>query len=209
MKKIICLAAMLMAAVGMQAQEESKSQWAVKPMVGATYSKIVYSAEDTKYKFGLAIGSEVLFQPKKLHGVSFSSGLLYTMQGMKEDPYNINASLDYLNVPLMVNYEIVKGLKLKAGVQLGYLLNAKASGESYGFHVELDVKSAMKPLYFSVPVGVSYNLPFGLVADFRYNFGITDVERSQGTVNGVSFLNMGSKGHHSTFMLTLGYQIDL
>jgi len=29
-----------MAAVGMQAQEESKSQWAVKPMVGATYSKV-------------------------------------------------------------------------------------------------------------------------------------------------------------------------
>jgi hypothetical protein len=210
------MAAMLMAAVGMQAQEESKSQWAVKPMVGATYSNIVGSGLDFSYRAGLAAGAEVLFQPGKLGGLSFSSGIIYAMQNSEiSDIINakVKYNFDYLNVPLMLNYEVVKGLKVKAGAQLGIRLRSKYSVKSVweldDYSMEYDAKDLTKPLYFSIPVGVSYNFPFGLVADFRYNIGVSDVERSNATINGVTYQNIGSRGHHSTFMLTLGYQIKL
>lgn len=208
-KKILIMAAMLIAALGMQAQEEKKSQWAVKPMVGATLNNIVGSGIDDSYKFGVAAGAEVLFQPKELRRLSLSCGLLYMMQGANEknDFYKVKGNFSYLNLPVLVNFEIVKGLKVKAGMQLGYLLSASASADNYGMTIEQDIKYAMKPWYFSIPVGISYELPFGLVADFRYHIGITDVERSQISLYGYTFDNVGSRGHHSTFMLTLGYQI--
>ena len=115
-KKILIMAAMLIAALGMQAQEEKKSQWAVKPMVGATLNNIVGSGIDDSYKFGVAAGAEVLFQPKELRRLSLSGGLLYMMQGANEknDFYKVKGNLSYLNLPVLVNFEIVKGLKVKA-----------------------------------------------------------------------------------------------
>ena len=123
-KKLIIMAALLTAALGMQAQEEKKSQWAVKPMVGATLNNIVGSGIDESYKFGVAAGAEVLFQPKELRRLSLSGGLLYMMQGANEknDFYKVKGNLSYLNLPVLVNFEIVKGLKVKAGMQLGYQL---------------------------------------------------------------------------------------
>jgi hypothetical protein len=215
MKKMIFMAAMLMAAAGMQAQEESKSQWAVKPMVGATYSKVFDSNVSNSYRLGVAAGAEVLFQPKTLGGFSVSSGILYaTQKSAISDVVNgsVKYKFEYLNVPLLLNYEVVKGLKVKAGVQLGFRLNAKydiGEWELLGYAGDVNAKDMTKPLYFSIPVGLSYNFPFGLVADFRYNIGVTNVLRSNPTIDGIDYQTTGSRGHHSTFMLTLGYQINL
>ena len=204
-----------MAVVGMQAQSEKKSQWAVKPMVGATYSKLLDSyAGDMSYRFGFAAGAEVLFQPDKLGRFGLSSGILYSkLRTEVSDVINANVtfSYSYLDVPLLVNYEIAKGLKIKTGLQLGIRLKANYKGEypsPWDDDAVFNMKSQTKPVCLSIPIGISYDLPYGFVADLRYSIGITPVQRYQeNIVNGVIYQNQGSRGHHSTFMLTLGYQI--
>ncbi len=55
--------------------------------------------------------------------------------------------LDYLNIPITANFYVLQGLALKTGVQLGFLLSAKAES--------LDVKDAYESVNFSIPIGLS------------------------------------------------------
>lgn len=226
MKKLILIACLLATSTGMLAQEKNKIQWAVKPMVGATLAKVTGDDYETDYKFGFAGGAEVIFQPSFLKRFSVSAGVIYSMQGWQQSkhskPYytmdipvgvpfstskHITMHLDYLNVPLMINYEVLKNLQLKAGLQIGYVLRAKSCYTLYTLNaedVELDLKSGMEPWNLSLPFGLSYSLSNGLTVDFRYQLGLTYVERTD-----MGYWHNLTRGHNSTFMLTLGYQIKL
>lgn len=211
MKKILFLAALLLAATGLKAQEESERLWSLKPMAGATYSSATGSGSSMiDYKFGFTGGAEALYRPQGQEVVSVSAGLLYTMQGYKiaGNP-DITMKLNYLNLPVLMNFRLTESLTLKLGLQLGYLLTATASGGRNGIEVDLDVWDAHQPWYLSAPVGVSFTTPFGIVADLRYCFGLTDIEKDEFTLLGQNIKNDGSGRHHSVFMLTLGYQFDL
>lgn len=66
------------------------------------------------------------------------------------------------------------GLRLQAGPQIGFLVNAKSK---YG-NSEVDIKSAYKSTDFSFPIGLSYLTKSGLGFDGRWVPGLNDIQNS-------------------------------
>lgn len=118
-----------------------------------------------------------------------SADVLYSRQGNKEGDDKMTS--DNLNIPILANFYIVKGLAVKAGVQPGFLLAAhsKAEGE------KADIKDYVKTFDFSIPVGISYTFNCGLLIDARYNIGVSNVADSEGV-----------KAHNSVWTVTAGWR---
>ncbi len=94
--------------------------------------------------------------------------VVFSGQGFKtsgDEVYRLN----YLNVPVLVQYMFDNGFRLQTGPQVGFLL----SGKRYKDDVTVDVKDFYKQVGFDWAVGAGYLIPktgFGL--DARFNFGI-------------------------------------
>lgn len=198
------VAVAMMTAVSANAQSES-NMW-VKPMVGGTLATIT-KVNDTKMKFGLVAGAE--FGYHVIEPLAISGGLLVSMQGTKakDNPamQDFSWTTTYLNIPILANYYIVKGLAVKAGIQPGFLLGSKVKyqvNEGMGwFDYESTSTDNMKKFDLSIPMGLSYEFS-NFVIDARYNLGLMKIAKDSGNV-------MDGDAKNSVIMLTVGYQIPL
>ena len=199
MKKLATLLVALVASISTFAQVE-KGTITLQPMVGLTETS--FTADAAKFKVGFIGGVEGAYQISNRVGVSL--GVLYAMQGAKYDYALINTStgstvgsgsqnvnLNTLNIPVLCNVYVWKGLAVKAGVQPEITLSASANGA--------DVKEAFKSANVSIPVGASYDFPFGLTVDARYNIGVTNIWKSE----------TGGSGNNCAFQITAGYKFKL
>ncbi|KXA40865.1 PorT family protein [Prevotella corporis] len=201
MKKLILMAAVMLASVGAYAQHAVGS-FNLQPKIGMNVSNLT-DFNDSDPRVGLAAGIEGEYQATDLF--SISAGVLYSMQGAKSDfksptlnsKVTATTKLDYINIPIMANVYVVKGLAVKLGIQPGFKVNSE---------IKKDVKTPVgngaksreieaKSFDFSLPVGISYEYA-NFQLDARYNFGLTKV-----------FDNGDSK--NSVFQITLGYKFDL
>ncbi|MDZ7719895.1 MAG: porin family protein [Balneolaceae bacterium] len=99
--------------------------------------------------------------------------IVYSMQGAKSG--NNELKLDYINVPVIIQYMFDNGFRFQAGPQLGLLVNAKAEHNNSSNDIKDDFKSVDAGLSF----GVGYVHPptdFGI--DLRYNLGLNDISES-------------------------------
>ena len=210
MKKLFLIAVAMLATLSVSAQSAPGS-FSLKPMVGATLSSVRGSdADGVKMKFGLVAGAEGIYQVSDMFALS--GGLLYSMQGFKTDTsLDLKVNTEYLNVPILANVYVARGLALKAGVQLGFLTKAKAKGK-YGnieedidiIEEDIDIKDQMKSLDLSIPVGVSYEINNSFTIDARYNFGLSKIAKDDD-----HHYDYTAKAYNSVFMLTLGYKFDM
>lgn len=79
--------------------------------------------------------------------------------------------LDYINVPLMIQYMFDNGFRLQAGPQLGFLLNAKIENNGSDFENTEDYKKTD----VGIGAGVGYLSYSGFGIDARYNFGLSNI----------------------------------
>ncbi len=180
-------AALCAATTGAFAQQEAGTV-TLQPKVGLNVSTI--TGDGTKAKVGFIAGVEGMYQLSDAFGVS--AGLSYSMQGAKADgDGDLKTNLDYINIPILANYYVTKGLAIKAGIQPGFLMSAKAKydGES------VDIKDDCKTFDFSIPVGASYEFS-NFVIDARYNIGLTSIAD-------------GGDGKNGVFCITVGYKFGL
>ena len=119
---------------------------------------------------------------------SISAGALYSMQGAKIG--GSTAKFDYVNIPILANVYVYRGLAVKLGVQPGFCINHKFSNN--GFSADA---SDAKTVDVSIPVGASYEYQH-FVLDARYNWGLTKVIKNSDPKN-------------SVFQFTLGYKFAL
>lgn len=194
MKKMMMIAAMLVAVVTANAQEAG--QFFLKPMVGGTLTTLTGDSEyDKKMKFGLVAGAEAGYMLSDQFGVT--AGILYTQQGCKGEgellgqKFDAKVNTEYINVPIMANYYIIPGLAVKAGAQIGFLTKGKEKVDK----VEVDIKDQMNKVDFSIPLGLSYEIS-DFVIDARYNLGLTNIIKDGDTMR------------NSVIMLTVGYKIQ-
>ena len=183
MKKLMIIAIMMVAAVSAKAQNEV-GQASIKPMAGINLATMT-KADNTKMRVGLAAGLE--FEYGVAENFGLSAGVLYSMQGAKIDIVGndkVTMKLDYINIPILANYYIVKGLAIKAGVQPEFNVQKKLDD------VKLD---DVKGFALSIPVGLSYEFS-NVVLDARYNWGLTKAFKEGDSKN-------------SYFTITLGYRI--
>ena len=191
MKKILLTMAALFVAVTMNAQGEGTIF--VKPMAGLTYSTITSS--DADMKLGFVGGAELGYN--FTDNITFTGGLLYTMEGAKYDN-DLKTTLGYLNIPILFNYYVIPGLALKTGIQPGILLSHKTEAGNLSY----TGTDGLNTVDITVPFGVSYEVS-DFVIDFRYNLGLLKIAKDDHHSRYES-----NDGKNSFFMLTLGYKIN-
>ena len=85
------------------------------------------------------------------------------------------AHLNYIDLPVLLQYQHPSGFFVQSGPQLGYLLSAKlrADGES------ADIKDEFKKTSLSWVIGVGYTIAEGKIGfNLRYNFGFSKLGKS-------------------------------
>lgn len=181
MKKIIAvIIIVILAGVNVNAQE---IKFGAK--IGLNYASIVGDNTeqiDPVTSFNVGVLTEIPISEK----FSFQPELMYFGQGYN---YNDNTiSLNYLSIPVIGKYYLIKGLNLVAGPQIGFLLYAKND------------KASTKDLYnsvdFGINFGVGYKLDNGINFGARYIYGLTNINNVEGIVD---------KNKNVGFQLSIGY----
>ncbi len=227
MKKLLLILSIL--GLSLMAKAQSDGYWRIYPKVGLNLTKFpndkIYLGGvqsdyqfKSRYKQGLTAGAEISYERESLSG---SLGLMYSNRGTKYGDYiyedatmqekvsGVQFTLHYLEMPLMVGYEVVKDFKLKAGVQIGYLLKADymyqsivSEKQSQGQlvitetnDVDTKITDLFKKVDFSIPLGLSYEFSNVLI-DVRYVLGIT---------TNSDYV----KARNGGFTFTVGYGFDL
>ena len=200
MKKILMVAAMMIATLSANAQNEV-GQFTLKPMAGVNLATLT-KTDDSKLRVGLAAGVEAEYGVAE--NFSLSLGALYSMQGVKFTEKGSGATLDvtykldYINIPVLANYYLFKGFAIKAGIQPAFKASAKVKAElSSGSASVKDSETldGVKGFALSIPFGLSYEYE-SFVLDARYNLGVTKAFDAGDSKN-------------SWFMFTLGYKFAL
>lgn len=160
------------------AQSQETGRWSVTPRVGINSSNM--SGQDVyvdfnrlvkpKRKIGFVAGAEVEY--RYMQPLSTALGVWYSGEGFryKDIGDDAHTNLDLLNFSAVENFYIADGLAIKAGLQLGYLLNVKSVVDG---HSE-DIGNSFKKLNVSIPIGLSYEYR-NVVLDARYNIGLTNL----------------------------------
>lgn len=196
MKKFFIVAiAALMATASVKAQHEEGDK-TIQPRVGISISSLS-NMDGVKSKVNVTYGVEGEYFITD--EISVAGGLLFTDEGAKFDD-NSTLKLYYTALPVTLNYYVLPGLALKAGVQPAYRLNAKM--EVDGVKADLDrfftlyygEEVKMNKFDLSFPVGLSYEYS-GVTLDARYNFGVTKL-----------FSGIDETVTNKMLVVTLGYK---
>lgn len=214
MKKFLLLTAMLVASLHGFAQHEVGSL-SFMPKLGINLATIAgddmyyhwegsssgYEKLESKFRIGVVAGFEGEYQLSE--PLALSVGILYSLQGNRYDDIeyqrNYSSTFHGINVPVLLNYYIMKGLAVKAGLQAGYVFYKNTSYDSLIDDAWFSSKtsaSIYKPFDIAIPLGVSYDFDKWRV-DLRYNYGLTSISRLDGMP---SVCNR-------VIQLSLGYQL--
>jgi len=206
MKQTVIILTMLLTTLSAMAQRE-EGDFLVQPRVGMNIATL---SDADKSIVDLHFGVEAEYMVSDQ--LSLSVGALVSNQGAKYDYFDedngrnqYTVDLDYVQVPLMASYYVLPGLAVKAGVQPGFKMRAKAKLDNAT--VDLDDLYTMDRMLtgedvkvstfdLSIPVGISYEYK-NVVLDARYNWGLLKV------------LNVGDAFYNRALMLTLGYKLEL
>jgi len=172
-----------------------KGSFTLQPKAGVGIGTIsgnwtTVGGEKDKARIGFVAGLEGEYYAADWFGLAV--GLNYAQQGFKfeGENYKETTKLDYLNVPIVGNFYVAKGLALKTGFQFGFLMNAKLDSK--------DIKDLCNKVNFAIPVGVSYEIE-NVVLDLRYNIGLNKTNKADN----------GNKARTDLIQITLGYKFNL
>jgi Outer membrane protein beta-barrel domain len=109
-------------------------------------------------------------------------GLIYSMEGARA--LNSGSSdktiyrLNFINIPVLLQYKLNRGIRLEGGAQMGFLTNAKEkTGDTTVIRNNLNSTS------LSIPLGISYVGKQSIGFDARYVFGLTNLNaRNNGPI---------------------------
>lgn len=197
MKKILLMAVVMLASVASYAQQ-AVGTFTLQPKIGMNVASLT-KCDGADPRIGLAAGVEAEYQATDIF--SISAGVIYSMQGNKYD-YDVlgkktvtkTNKLDYINIPILANVYVVKGLAVKLGIQPAFKVNDQVKTSVDEGSTTADVDKA-ESFDFSIPVGLSYEYS-NVVFDARYNFGVTNIAD-------------GGDSKNSVFQFTLGYKFAL
>ena len=219
---------MMMAIVAMMVTTKASAQyepgtWSIQPKVGVGFSQISNMEDvnmgssklDNQLTYAASTGVEFEYQASKM--ISVAAGLSYSVQGTgwkdfkqgDEKMKNPRVELEYIQVPIIANVYVTKGLALKAGVQFGFMVDSnvkmtydtKMMDRDATMDTSIDMKKDFNKFDFSIPVGISYEFNNHFVLDARYHIGLTKLNKET--------LSNGKDWKNSMFLMSVGYKFDL
>jgi hypothetical protein len=232
MKKYFVLLVMALFVSSAMKGQERVGTFSLIPKIGVSLAnlsgeEIYYNNAEIpakgKYNARFVGGAEAVYQ--MLPMTSISIGVGYVQQGCRFSDFEVGnpetisenwddgrSKLDYIQCPLTINQYIADGLAVKAGIQLGFLLNSDYSFSltpikhfpdgsiEYGKteDMTIDQKDVMRSVDVSIPVGLSYEY-LNVVLDARYHFSLTDIYKDK------SWPSEKNK----VFTITVGYKFNL
>ena len=228
MKKILMIAAMMVATMTASAQYE-QGTFSLQPKIGGTASQLtnlpdmdVPEINQTLEKTptgGAMVGVEAEYQALKWLGLSAGIHFAEQGSGWKDQKVKIDGietkvkdtkvSTTNILVPVTANFYIVKGLALRTGVQFGFLTRAELKttveakvGETTNKNtVEQKCKDEFSKFDISIPIGISYEFNNHIVLDMRWNQGISKVNKES---------EPGEKdSRNQVLLLSVGYKFKL
>ena len=195
MKKISLIAlSMLVASATLFAQDP---KFGIKGGINvSTLANFPYDGTDWRLGWHAGLLSHIHVTP----AFSLQPEVVYSSQGAKLSDYinndqDLNLKLNYINIPLLLQYNFNNGFRLQGGPQVGFLISvADKVGDQ-----ELNSigTNDFKTVDFSVPLGISYLSVSGFGADARYNIGVTN-----------TFKNNSTKIRNSVFQFGVFYLLD-
>lgn len=169
---------------------------------GNKFSKLVHATVQDKSTS--ALSNEITFiDPSTLPSLAGVGG-------------ELGVSLHYIDVPITANYYLFKGFSLKAGVQMGFLTQAKMKGLEQFWDSD-NLKDYLQKIDISIPVGISYEIS-KVKIDARYHWGLTNIGdkmlrkytyTSTGDIATINQIGINTNMKNSYFTLTVGYLIGL
>ena len=114
--------------------------------------------------------------------------LLLSMQGSKEKDatYDYKINTNYVNIPVLVRYNINDMFSVHAGPQFGILVSAK---EEFDGDKD-DIKDDFKTMDVGLAIGAEANLPVAnLGVGLRYIIGLTNVLSEDGSFDDTELKN--------------------
>ncbi|NMH28097.1 porin family protein [Flavobacterium silvaticum] len=130
---------------------------------------------------------------------------LYSGQGYKADFSGSDGDkaefqLDYINVPVLAKFYIVKGLSIEAGPQFSFLVHEEFDFNPNSGNGDIDLNNTdldAENFEFGVAGGLTFQTEFGLFASGRYNYGFTEIFRKTEGLDDI---------HNSVFQISVGYK---
>ncbi len=98
---------------------------------------------------------------------------LFSGQGAKQTISNVEykTNLNYIQIPVLLQYLIGTGFRLETGPQLGFLVSAKNKAGD----VMVDIKNRYKKTDVAWVFGAGYLTSSGFGIDARYNLGLAKI----------------------------------
>ena len=200
MKKLLLMVVTaMMATVSVSAQHED-GELLYQPRVGITLSTLS-GMDDAKMKVIVTYGVELEYFFDD--DFSVAGGVLFTDQGAKfnETDGDYTMKIYYAAFPFTLNYYVLPGLALKAGLQPAYRVKGQVTNgsEKMDFDRAVDFLLGgegvkMNKFDLAIPVGLSYEYK-NVTLDARYNFAVTKV-----------FSSIDDTIRNQVVAITLGYK---
>ncbi|KIO53450.1 porin family protein [Flavobacterium hibernum] len=210
MKKTMLILYTLFIGVTVMAQND-KVKLGVK--AGLNISSLTFDESELSSSSKTGFTAGVMVEIPLAKNFSLQPELLYSQQGTKtsffdQDVTNSNfkgrIELNYLNIPLMLKYYVIKGLSIQAGPQIGLLLKANSKYQDnflgYENQESFNLKKYSNGIDTSINFGLGYQFKDKFYTDFRYNISYSNVFKD-GDAN--YFINHDMKNR--VFQITIGY----
>jgi len=206
MKKLLFLTAIAVFTFNSSiAQEDTSSEEGISfgVKVGGNISntsngkEIVDVGTDNKYGFNIGVAVHIPISEK----FSIQPEVVYSQQGFTTntefnldlfDVGNVDWRFDYINIPVMASYELVKGLTIQAGPQIGFNINAEVFNDDIDLGGDFDLSDETNTLDFGAGLGAQYELDFGLFFQVRYVWGLSNYIDSEDADNETYSNRVGS-----------------
>ena len=209
MKKLMMAAGLLLLGFGTRFAQNTVGTVTLQPKVGVNVACLT-DEDDSQARVGFTGGVELGYQVT--NKFALTGALMYSQQGAKADYDELTGTmkLDYINIPILANVYVAKGLAVKAGIQPAFNVNKKITVGGISMDIEdayeqgTGQRVKVKSFDFSIPMGLSYEIN-GLVFDARYNLGLSKI------VDGFKYegVKVQPDDKNSVFQLTIGYKFAL
>ena len=168
MKKLVVLA--FIATLSVSSLYAQHTNFGIKAGYNAASVQITNS-NDYDSKSGFHIGGLAHIHLTKYFAVQ--PEITYSTQGGETG--NTKLKLNYVNIPVLLQYMVENGLRLQTGPQIGFLVTAK---QKIG-NVEVDIDDAYDAVDISWALGAGYLFSSGIGIDARYNVGLNNISDNE------------------------------
>ena len=133
------------------------------------------------------------------HSLALQPEVVYSNQGAKYTVNGVehNLNLNYINIPVQLQYMFANGFRLQTGPQVGFLTEVKDKVSGTNNETNFFTSQDFKTVDFSWSAGLGYLSASGLGIDGRYNFGLSNINNGGSNVL-----------HNNVFQLGLFYMLN-